>query len=327
MNEAVHFLARHGYWLLYVSVLARQACLPVPANLGLLAAGALAGSGKLNFGAIVVLSVLAFLSADLAWFEAGRRWGNRILHFACGFSEDPSSCVQSANQSFVRHGVKSLLVSKFVLGLDAVAAPLAGASGITRLRFLVFDALGAILWSGVYTTVGYVFSEQLDLVTAYAARTGELVAIVLVAGLSFYVVRKVVLWLRFVREFRLERITPEQLRDKLSAGEDILILDVQRNEKPVKELMSIPGAVRIDPRHIERDKGAMGELEKSTNREVVIYCACPSEYTSAPIALALRRRGLQHVRPLAGGLQAWRDRGFAMTTEVRVPRSPASPPT
>src|SRR5256885_11588038 len=55
---------------------------------------ALAGSGKLNFGAIVVLSVLAFLSADLAWFEAGRRWGNRILHFACGFSEDPSSCVQ-----------------------------------------------------------------------------------------------------------------------------------------------------------------------------------------------------------------------------------------
>jgi rhodanese-related sulfurtransferase len=232
--------------------------------------------------------------------------------------------VQSANQSFIRYGVKSLLISKFVLGLDAVAAPLAGASGTTRLRFLVFDGMGAILWSGVYATLGYVFCEQLDLVASYAAKTGELVAILLVAGLSFYVGRKFIRWLRFVHEFRLARITPDQLRDKLSAGEDVLILDVQRKEKPFQELMSIPGAVRIDPRHIERDKGAMGEVEKPTNREVVIYCTCPSEYTSAHIALALRRRGWQHVRPLAGGLQAWRNRGFAVTTEVRVPGSPPS---
>jgi len=325
MNETVHFLAKHGYWLLFVSVLARQACLPVPANLALLAAGALAGSGKLNLGVILILSVLAFLFADLAWFEAGRRWGNRILHFACGISGDPSSCVSNAHRSFARNGVKSLLISKFVLGLDAVAAPLAGASNTTRLRFLVFDALGAILWSGAYATLGYAFSEQLDLVGAYAARTGELVAILVVAGASFFVVYRIVRWLRFVREFRLARITPDQLREQLSAGQDVLILDVQRTEKDVQPLMGIPGAIRVNPRDITWDQGAMREVEKSIHREIVIYCTCPSEYTSARVALALHRRGLQHVRPLAGGLQAWRDRGYEVTTEVRVPRSPASP--
>lgn len=326
MNEIVHFLEKHGYWVLFGSVVARQACLPVPANLALVAGGALAGSGKLNLGAIVVLSVLAFLSADLAWFEAGRRWGNRILHFACGFSEDPSTCVGNANRSFVRHGVNSLLISKFVWGLDAVAAPLVGASGTSRPRFLAFDALGATLWSGTYVAVGYVFSEQLDVVAGYASRMGEFFVILIVAGVGFYVGRKIIRWCRFVREFRMARITPLELRDKLSAGENILILDVQRYGKTALELVSIPGALRIDPRHIDRDEALVSVVEASANREVVIYCSCPSEFTSARAALALRRRGLQRVRPLAGGLQAWRDCGFEVATESRVPQSSASAP-
>jgi membrane protein DedA with SNARE-associated domain/rhodanese-related sulfurtransferase len=327
MSEVLHFLGKHGYWLLFVVVLARQACLPVPANLALLAAGALAGSGKLDLRAIVVLSVLAFLFADLAWFEAGRKWGKKILHFACGISGDPSSCVRNANRSFARHGLKSLLISKFVPGLDAVAAPLAGASSTSRVRFLCFDAQGAILWSGVYTAVGYAFSKQLDLVAAYAARMGELLAVSVVAGLTFYVIYRVVCLLRFVREFKLARITPDELQAKLSAGEKILILDVQRTGKDVEKLMTIPGARRIDPRDIKWDTEAIMEVEKSPNREIVIYCTCPSEYTSARVALTLRLRGLRHVRPLAGGLQAWRERGYPVTPEVCAARSPLTVPS
>jgi membrane protein DedA with SNARE-associated domain len=74
MKEMVEVLAKHGYWILFVSVLGRQACLPVPANLFLLAAGALAGLGKLSFLGIVVFSLTAFLLADLAWYKADQRW-------------------------------------------------------------------------------------------------------------------------------------------------------------------------------------------------------------------------------------------------------------
>jgi membrane protein DedA with SNARE-associated domain/rhodanese-related sulfurtransferase len=321
MSETLHFIEIHGYWLLFVVVLARQACLPVPANLALLAAGALAGSGKLDLRAIVALSVLAFVFADLVWFEAGRKWGKKMLHFACGISEDPSSCVRNANRSFTRHGLKWLLISKFVPGLDAVAAPLAGASSATRLRFLFFDAQGAILWSGVYTAVGYTFSKQLDLVAEYATKMGGLLAVLVAAGLTFYVVYKTVRWLRFVWEFKMARITPDELRTKLSADEKILILDVQRTGKDLEKLVTIPGAVRIDPRDIEWDTGIISEVEKTLDREVIIYCTCPSEFTSARVALTLRLRGLRRVRPLAGGLLAWQERGYPVTPEVRTARS------
>ena len=68
------------------------------------------------------------------------------------------------------------------------------------------------------------------------------------------------------------------------------------------ESMAIPGAVRINPSRLERYK----DFEILPTQEVVLYCACPGEFTSARVALALQRKGVQHVRPLAGGLQAWR---------------------
>ena len=327
MNEMVHFLARHGYWLVFVSLLGGQAGLPVPGNLIVLAAGALAASGNLSFAAIVVLSALALALADLAWFEAGRRWGKKILHFACGMSKDPSGCVHKAEESFGRHGVRLFLGSKFVFGIDAVAVPLAGASNTARTRFLFFDALGAVFWSGAYATLGFVFRKQLDLVAAYASRMGMLavmlVVILAAAALGFYIVRKVIRGLRFMREFRLARITPEQLQEKLDAGDDILIIDVRRTRRSAQSLHGIPGALRIDPHYIERDIAAMVPVDRP-DRHIVIYCACPSEFTSARIALALRRRGFLQVWPLAGGLDAWRNLGFPLTKVTPAPPPPAS---
>ena len=82
--------------------------------------------------------------------------------------------------------------------------------------------------------------------------------------------------------------------------------------------MAIPGAVRINPRRLEQ----YWEVEIPRSQQVVLYCACPGEFTSAGVALALRQKGIEDVRPLAGGLQGWRDRGFPVTTEVQVPVTP-----
>src|SRR5579871_4958666 len=125
MNETLQFVERHGYWLLIAAILARQACLPIPANLFLVAAGALARSRKLDLTETITISVLTFLAADLAWYEAGHRFGNRMLHFVCGILGDASICVSRATSAFATRRIGKLLISKFVIGLDAVSAPLA----------------------------------------------------------------------------------------------------------------------------------------------------------------------------------------------------------
>jgi membrane protein DedA with SNARE-associated domain/rhodanese-related sulfurtransferase len=314
MHETLHFLARHGYLLLAGSVLGRQACLPIPANLFLIAAGALAHDGKLNFSLAVAVSVMTFMLADLAWYDAGRRFGHRILHFVCGLSRDPDSCVQRADDTFARHGVNTLLVSKFVIGLDAVAVPMTGSAGVRPMHFMLFEALGALFWSLSYASLGYIFSNQLDRVAVHIARMGIISAIALGLIVCYYIARRLTRWFRFLRLFKLARITPEELRNKLSRGEDLLLLDLQGRQHSKANPMAIPGAVRINPRHLEQ----YNNVQIPLSQEVVLYCACPGEFTSARVALALQRRGIEHVRPLAGGLEAWRDCGFPLTLEVRT---------
>ena len=322
MKQMVEFLAQHGYWVLFVSVLGRQACLPVPANLLLLAAGALAGLGKLNLAGIIVFAVAAFLLADTAWYGAGRKWGGRTLEFVCSAAADPCACVGKIAGKFSRHGVRLLLVSKFVIGVDAVAAPMAGISRIGLRRFLVFDAMGAILWSSVYTALGYIFSDQLDHVAEYAAAMGKLVVLAGVAWLGVLIILKPIRWYRFLRKFRLARITPEELRDKLSAGGRILVLDLQGGLSQGQGLPAIPGAVRIDSRQLSQYMKQYRGVDLATDREVILYCASPGEATSARVALALRQRGFEHVRLLAGGLQSWREHGFPVTTDVPMLSAP-----
>jgi rhodanese-related sulfurtransferase len=206
------------------------------------------------------------------------------------------------------------LISKFIVGLDAVAAPMTGAARISLAQFVIFDGLGAALWSAAYTALGYTFSDQLDRVAVHLARVGAVLAIAIAAVFGFYLARRFGRWLHFLRQFKLARITPEQLQEKLSAGEDILIVDLQRRLHTAAEPMAIPGAVRINPRRLEQ----YSTVELSASREVVLYCACPGEFISARVALALRRKGVEHVSPLAGGFQAWLARGYPVTSDVRI---------
>ena len=81
MNAIVQYLVEHGCSVLFASVFASQMCLPVPAILFLFAAGSLAGCGRLTLAIVLGLALLARLLADIVWYEAGRRWGDQILHF------------------------------------------------------------------------------------------------------------------------------------------------------------------------------------------------------------------------------------------------------
>ena len=319
MHDILQYLARHESWLLIGAVLGRQACLPIPANLVLIAAGALARSGNLSLPTVLFLSVLTFLLAGLAWYDAGRRFGERMLHFVCGHSGNPESCAGRGTAAFSKRGVRTLLISKFVIGLDALAAPLAGRYGVPVLTFMAFDGLGAALWTITYAALGYIFNTQLDRVAVHVMRLGTLTTVVILAGIGFFLVRKFLRWYRLVRQFNLARITPEELRDKLNADKDIVLIDLQGGAASATQRLAIPGAVRIDPRSLEQYR----DVDILISREVVLYCATSGEFISARVALDLRQKGIENVRPLAGGLRAWRDRGFPVTSDVLLPDSPA----
>ena len=206
MTAILQFVFKHGYSFLFGALLAHQIGFPLPGPLFLLAAGALAASGKLSLLGSVCLAIVACVLADWPWYEAGRRRGDKVLRFIHRFTHDPDSHDRRAKKIFTRFGPPILLISKFVPGLDAVAPPLAGTSRTSRACFLVFDAIGAGLYACTYAGIGYVFNHDLDRAAAYVSRVGTLMASMIAIALFLVVARKLVL--AHVMGARLMRMKP-----------------------------------------------------------------------------------------------------------------------
>jgi membrane protein DedA with SNARE-associated domain len=266
MPEVIQFLVRHGYLLLFLWVCAEQLGLPIPTAPLLLAAGALAGEGRLNLALACLVAVAGSMVSDTFWYHFGRRRGSPIINLLCRISLDPDSCVRQTKEVFARHGARSFLVAKFIPGLNTAAPPLAGVMHMGRLRFLIFDGLGASLWAGTFMGLGFVFHNQIENVANYVQRFGRSVAVVALAGLAAYIGWKYFNRRRFLRRLFTARITPEELKEKLDAGEDPLILDVRHDLEFKVDPHIIPGAFRLSIEDLEK------ELRRiPRDRDVILY--------------------------------------------------------
>ncbi len=267
MNQTLPFLLRHGYEVLLVWVFAEQLGLPIPSLPVLLAIGALAGRRQFSLFASVALAVVATLAADFIWYELGRYRGRSLLRHLCRISLEPDSCVRDTESLFARYRAGSLIIAKFVPGLGTVMPPLAGAFRFRRGRFLVWDAAGAFLWAGAFTGTGYLFSAQIERVAMYAYRLGAWLAVALLLALAAYILNRYRERRRFLRKLRIARITPEELKQKMEAGEEMVIVDLRNSLECENDHVRVPGALHMRPDELEAR-----HQEIPRDRDVVLYC-------------------------------------------------------
>lgn len=267
MHELLEFVLRHGYLLVFGWVFLEQAGMPVPSIPVLLAAGALSGSRQFNFFACLAFSTLASICADIVWYELGRTKGIKILQFLCKVSLEPDSCVRRTEGIFELHGARSLIWAKFVPGLNAVATPLAGIFRMRPHKFLLFDALGAALWSGTYLGLGFLFSGEIERIARNASTLGGWMVVLLVAALAAYIFGKYVARQKFLRKLRIARISAEELKRKLDAGENVAIVDLRHSLDFEADPEVIPGAIHIDSTELTEKNNLW-----LRDREVILYC-------------------------------------------------------
>jgi len=267
MHSTLEFLIKHGYLVLVGWVFAEQLGLPVPSLPVMLAAGALAGTGHLSFWTSLFLIVLGALSADSIWYLLGKIKGIRILQFLCKISLEPDSCVRRTEGIFSKQGARSLLLAKFIPGLGTVAPPLAGIFHMRAQKFLLYDGAGSLLWGLSILGAGYIFSAQIERIAEYAARLGGWLAVLVIGSLVGYLVWKFVGRQKFLRDLRIARISPKELKAKLDAHEDLVIMDLRHSVDFEADPETIPGAFRIDAQELEEKADSLPH-----DREVILYC-------------------------------------------------------
>jgi membrane protein DedA with SNARE-associated domain/rhodanese-related sulfurtransferase len=306
-HQLIQSLGQYGLTIVVLNVLLDQLGLPVPAVPTLIVAGAVASRGQMSLGALFAGSMSACLIADCGWYLVGEKYGISVLKTLCKISLEPDSCVSQTQTRFERWGINSLVIAKFVPGLAIIAPPMAGALRIGWLRFIFLSTCAAALWAGSGLLVGVLFKSQIGRVLEHLSAVGSVAGTIITVLLALYIAYKWWERNRFFRMLRMARINVAELYELIQAGASPVIIDVRSITARALEPRWIPGAL-----HVPVPEMALRLKELPRDREIILYCTCPSEASAARVARILMNHGFKRVRPLYGGLDAWVAAGYTV---------------
>jgi membrane protein DedA with SNARE-associated domain len=262
-----HFLEVYGYSLVFCLVFAENLGIPLPSFPVLIMAASMVTRMHFSVAGLLLVSVMGALAGDIFWYSLGRVRGRPILKFLCSITLNPDSCVSRTENTFVRHGLKSLLVAKFVPGLNTVGPPLAGMLKISPLQFALFDVGGITLWAGAALALGVIFRTQVELVLVWLktfGKLGLLIVVILVAGWLLY---KWIERRRFYQLLEKSRISPPEVKELIDKGSEIVIVDLRSDFGYETDAVKIPGAIHIPPHQFEARY-----QDIPPGKPVVMYC-------------------------------------------------------
>jgi membrane protein DedA with SNARE-associated domain len=269
MNNLLSMMARHGYVLTFCLLLAEAIGFPVPAALALVVAGAAVATHILSAPAVLLAGIVALLLGDVVQFWLGRYSGWALLGFLCRLSMNPETCILRSAESFYKRGKTTLLIAKFVPGINTMAAPLAGSMKMRFGQFLRLDFAGIILYSGAYLMVGYISRDFLAATLSGFHAAGRVMEVLVIAALIAYVGYRIVQ----VSKYRKYRIVPRVQVAELStrlASEDAIhvqIADVRSHGYYDVGAERIKGSIRIEPNNLEEE---IKNLPK--DKDIYLYC-------------------------------------------------------
>ena len=265
----ITLMTRHGYALTFGLLLAEAMGLPFPAAIALVAAGAAVAAHALRGPYIVAAAIAALLLGDTAEFWLGRYMGWALLGFLCRVSINPETCILRSAESFYKRGKITLVIAKFIPGVNTMAAPLAGSMKMRFWQFLQLDFAGALLYSLTYLLVGYVSRDFLAAILRVFHAAGQAMEAVIIAALLVYAIYRVRQYLKNKTYRVVPRVQVEELARRL-ASEDasrVQIVDVRSHGYYDSGAARIKNSIRIEPNKLEEEIKGL-----SKDNDIYLYC-------------------------------------------------------
>ena len=303
----IEMFLKNAYLILMLWTMTEQIGVPIPTVPLLLTAGTLTATHKLGLPAVLLSVMLGCMISDIAWYFMGKRFGGKVVRLLCRLSPEQSQCVRRTESYFGKHGAGALLVAKFVPGFSTMAGAIAGQTGMDFRIFLACDAAGSLLWAGSFTLAGRFFGDYLKHhpeAFQWVEHFAVLLFILLVIGFIGYRMYKRRL---IIAQLRTARLSPGELHGMLEDGQDVFIVDLRHPLDYLPDPRTLPGAVMLTPDRLVEENAQIPR-----DRDVVLFCTCPSEATAVKMALTIRKLGVQRVRPLQGGLDEWKRLGYPL---------------
>jgi membrane protein DedA with SNARE-associated domain len=163
--------------------------IPLPGEAMLIAAALYAGTGGLNIVLVGVIALAAAIAGDNIGYAIGRFGGRELVERFGRYVFLTPTRLDHAEEFFGRHGGKIVVIARFVEGLRQLNGIIAGVVEMHWARFLLFNAIGAAAWVGLWTTLGYVAGDHVETISRYTTYVAEGLAVIAVILIVRAVIR------------------------------------------------------------------------------------------------------------------------------------------
>lgn len=180
-HHLIELLHAYGYSVLAIVIGLECVGLPLPGETVLIASAVLAGTmHQLNIGLVVLFASLGAIIGQAAGYWIGWGIGFRLLRRYGHYIGLTNRRLAFGRALFRRHGVKVIIVSRFVVLLRTIAGLLAGANHMPWPRFMVANIVGSVVWAGLYGFGAYALGHEAKHV---AGPVGIAIGVIAVAAL------------------------------------------------------------------------------------------------------------------------------------------------
>jgi len=264
MDDFAGLVARYGVTAVFLFTFLENTGLPVPAFPVLMLAGAYASTRHATLLMILVAAAAGALLADAIWYLVGRWKGKGVLTHLCRVSFNPDACLERAVDGFHRRMAATIIFAKFLPGVNTIMPPLAGVSAVPISVFLLLDLAGALLWAGAAVALGFAFGERIaETARGFQGMMGQL----LLAGLAVTIAWRVGYRFWLVKRYGGKRLDPDEVHRRMREGEDLLLIDLRRDDDYHASGRMIAGAMRLRPASFHRHA-----MHLPRARDLVFYC-------------------------------------------------------
>jgi len=313
MGGVAVWVAAHGYLAVAAVLFLSSLGLPMPVVITMLLASAAAHAGKLSIVNLFLLGVVVESVGSTLMYLAGRTTGWWLLARLCRLSMDPEVCIFRSADFFYKKGTRTLLVARFLPGLNSMAPPLAGSLHMRFWRFWPMDVAGAALHCAAWMSLGFVFSSFLLMITRTLTLVGHVVLGIVALAAVGYALAWLVIAIKGRKYSQVARVSAEEVLQALenpTLERPVVIADVRSHGYYDPGMQRIKNSIRVEPSRLLAELEALKET-LAPECEIYVYCSCLRDATSARIAHMLNERG-NKVRVIQGGLKAWTKAGFPM---------------
>ena len=189
-STLTHLLTTYGYWAVLFFVAIESTGIPFPGETMLLVAAIYAGmTHLLSIPLVIVAAASGAILGDNLGFWVGREGGYRLLRRFGRYLHVEERRLKLGQYLFMKYGGRVVFFGRFVAVLRAWAAFLAGTNRMRWPRFLLFNALGGIMWATLYGLAGYFLGDNVHRLTGPVGIVAIVLAVVIIIAFLLFLRR------------------------------------------------------------------------------------------------------------------------------------------